>query len=63
MSKTTTVTNTSSAGKAFSVQATNFLIMNAGSRSARSIAAQLRRTVKSVRRKAEKLGLSLALNK
>lgn len=63
MSKTTTTTtNTRNAGKPFSGRATNFLVSNAGSLSARSIAGRLGRTVKAVRRKAEKLGLSLSVN-
>lgn len=49
------------AGKLFSVTAVNFLEFNAGSLSASSIASRLGRTTKSVRRKAEKLGLSLAV--
>ena len=49
-------------GTPFSSAAINFLVSNAGKRSATSIASQLRRTVKSVRRKAEKLGLSLRVN-
>ena len=64
MSKTTTTTstNTRSAGKAFSLTAVNFLVTKAGTMSAKSIAGRLGRTVKSVRRKAEKLGVKLALS-
>ena len=63
MSKTTNAsTSTRSSGKAFSDTAINFLLINSGKMSAKSIANRLGRTVKSVRRKAEKLGLSLALN-
>lgn len=62
MSKTTTSASTRNAGKAFSVRATNFLILNAGSMSAKSIAGRLGRTTKAVRRKAEKLGLKLSVN-
>ena len=64
MSKTTTTTSgsTRNAGKVFSDRAVNFLIGNAGSLSARAIAGILGRTTKSVRRKAEKLGLSLSVN-
>lgn len=51
------------AGKPFSVKAVSFLTKNAGKRSAVSIANQLGRTEKAVRRKAEKLGLSLAVNR
>lgn len=62
MSKTTTTTVTRNAGKAFSVKALNFLVGNAGILSAGKIAGRLGRTVKAVRRKAEKLGVSLRLN-
>ena len=62
MSKTTTSSSTRNAGKAFSDRAVNFLILNAGSLSAKSIAGRLGRTTKAVRRKAEKLGLSLSVN-
>ena len=50
------------AGKPFTDKAVTFLVKNAGRRSASSIASQLGRTEKSVRRKAEKLGLSLAVD-
>lgn len=50
------------AGKVFSDKAVSFLVSNAGKMSASSIAGRLGRTVKSVRRKAEKLGLSLSVN-
>lgn len=50
------------AGKPFSEKATNFLVSRAGEMPARSIARILGRTEKAIRRKAEKLGLSLALN-
>jgi len=56
----TTVRN---AGKPFSEKAVSFLLKNAGKRSAVSIANQLGRTEKSIRRKAEKLNLSLAVSK
>lgn len=59
MSKTTK--NARNAGKVFSTRATLFLVNNAGTLSARSIAGILGRTVKSVRRKAEKLGISLSV--
>lgn len=49
------------AGKPFTERAVNFLTTRAGKQSASSIARQLGRTEKSVRRKAEKLGLSLRL--
>ena len=62
MTKTTNTTNTRNAGKVFSDKATGFLLASAGVISARKIANRLGRTVKSVRRKAEKLGLSLSLN-
>lgn len=68
MAKTTTTTNTTTtntttrnAGKPFTDKAVNFLMKRAGKQSASSIARQLGRTEKSVRRKAEKLGLSLRL--
>lgn len=51
-----------SAGKPFSDKATNFLVSKAGQMSAKSISRILGRTEKAVRRKAEKLGVSLALN-
>ena len=57
-----TSTNTRNAGKAFSDRAVNFLIGNAGLLSAKSIAGQLGRTTKAVRRKAEKLGVRLSVN-
>jgi len=57
-SSNTTVRN---AGKLFSGRAVNFLFLNAGVLSAKSIAGRLGRTTKSVRRKAEKLGISLSL--
>ena len=50
------------AGKPFTEKAVAFLLKNAGKRSAKSIAGQLGRTEKAIRRKAEKLGLSLAVN-
>ncbi len=59
----TTRTVTRNAGKLFSAKAINFLVSKAGNQSANSIARQLGRTVKAVRRKAEKLGVSLALSK
>jgi hypothetical protein len=62
MSKTTNTTSTRSAGKVFSDVALNFILGNAGTMSAKSIANRLGRATKSVRRKAEKLGLSLALS-
>jgi hypothetical protein len=57
-----TKTSPLNAGKAFSVRAVNFLVNFAGIRSAGSIAGTLGRTPKSIRRKAEKLGVSLAVN-
>lgn len=50
------------AGKSFSSKATAFLVRNAGVMSAKSIAGVLGRTEKAVRRKAEKLGISLAVS-
>lgn len=58
MSKTKTPRN---AGKPFSGRAVHFLLENAGHLTTRSIAARLGRTVKAVRRKAEKLGVSLSV--
>ena len=55
------VNRTGNAGKPFSDAAVNFLVSNAGVRSASSIAGTLGRTTKAVRRKAEKLGISLAV--
>jgi hypothetical protein len=52
---------TRNAGKMFSDKAVNFLVINAGVLSAKSIAGRLGRTTKAVRRKAEKLGISLSL--
>lgn len=59
MSKT--VTSPRNAGKVFTAQATNYLVNNAGVLSAKTIAGRLGRTTKAVRRKAEKLGISLSL--
>lgn len=56
-----TKSNVRNAGKLFSDRAVNFLIVNAGTLSAKSIAGRLGRTTKAVRRKAEKLGISLSL--
>lgn len=50
------------AGKTFSPKATTYLMKNAGKMKAVSIANVFGRTEKAVRRKAEKLGLSLAIN-
>ena len=49
------------AGKLFTTTAVDFMYTNAGTLSATTIAKRLGRTVKSVRRKAEKLNLSLSL--
>jgi len=54
--------NLRNAGKPFSLKAESYLAKNAGSMAAGSIANVLGRTEKAIRRKAEKLGLSLALN-
>lgn len=56
-----TTVSTRNAGKVFSEKAVNFLVNNAGVLSASSIAGRLGRTTKAVRRKAEKLGISLSL--
>lgn len=61
MSTTTTTTTVRMAGKTFSTRATTFLINNAGVLSASAIGRRLGRTEKSVRRKAEKLGISLSV--
>jgi hypothetical protein len=61
-STTTTTKQPRNAGKVFSSNAEIYLINNAGRMSAKSIAGVLGRTVKAVRRKAERLGVSLALN-
>ena len=61
MSSTSTTTVLRNAGKPFSDKAVNFLVNNAGVLSASSIAGRLGRTVKGIRRKAEKLGISLSL--
>lgn len=58
MSMNSNGTNTRT-GKKFTSGSVNFLTSNAGKMSAKSIANILHRTEKSVRRKAEKLGLSL----
>ena len=57
-----TITTPRNAGKVFSSRATSYLVRNAGLMSAKSIAGVLGRTEKAVRRKAEKLGISLAVN-
>ncbi len=49
-------------GKPFSIKAVNLLYSKAGVLSAAVIAKRLGRTEKSIRRKAERIGLSLALN-
>lgn len=54
--------NLRSAGKPFSPRAVSYLLKNAGKMKASSIANVLGRTEKSIRRKAEKLGVSLAVN-
>ena len=49
-------------GKLFSNSNISFIINNAGKMKASSIANVLHRTEKSIRRKAEKLGISLRFN-
>lgn len=49
-------------GKKFTVGALNFLTTRAGKMSARKIANVLHRTEKSIRRKAEQMGVSLRVN-
>lgn len=61
MSSTSQVKVVRNAGKPFSDKALTFLINNAGVMKASSIAGRLGRTTKAIRRKAEKLGLSLLL--
>lgn len=56
-----TTTTLRNAGKPFSVKAVNFLVSKAGKQPAGSIARQLGRTEKAIRRKAEKLGISLSV--
>jgi hypothetical protein len=51
-----------SAGKQFSERAVSFLVGYAGVRTVKSIANSLGRTPKAIQRKAEKLGISLAVN-
>jgi len=46
-------------GKVFTDKATSFLVKNAGVMPTTKIASRLGRTTKAIRRKAEKLGLSL----
>ena len=48
--------------KVYSAFAISYIIENAGVKSAGNIAKKLKRTVKGVRRKAEKLGISLRVN-
>jgi len=50
------------AGKLFTTKAVDFIYDNAGYKTANQIASRLGRTTKSIRRKAENLGLSLAVN-
>lgn len=57
-----TSTQVRNAGKVFSSKATNYLLSNAGRLPAKSIAGVLGRTEKAVRRKAERLGISLAVS-
>ena len=58
-----TIQTTVTTGTLFSSNAVSFIVKNAGKLKAKSIASILHRTEKSVRRKAEKLGISLRLNK
>ena len=46
-------------GKKFTQGSVNFILRNAGKMTATKMASVLHRTTKSVRRKAEKLGISL----
>ncbi len=50
------------AGRPFTLAALNFLIANAGVIPVTKIASRLGRTTKAIRRKAEKLQISLAVN-
>lgn len=58
---TTRNTPPRNAGKPFSERAVNFILRNAGKMSASAMAGRLGRTVKSVRSKAERLGVPLSL--
>jgi hypothetical protein len=58
---TSKVATKRNAGKFFSEKAIKFLVSRAGKSTAKAIANQLGRTEKSIRRKAEKMGLSLAV--
>lgn len=53
---------TRSYGKPFSLRAVRFLLNNAGTMSTTGIANRLGRTVKSIRNKASRLGVSLTLS-
>ncbi len=57
----TTTTTLKMAGRPFTIAAVNFLVTNAGFITANAIANRLGRTTKAIRRKAEKLNISLAL--
>ena len=61
MASTSTSTNLRMAGKPFSQAAVNFLVSNAGYLTTAQIARRLGRTPKAIRRKAEKLNVSLAV--
>lgn len=50
-------------GKLFTESSINFIKKNAGKMTAKAIANVLHRTEKSVKRKAEKLGISLRVKK
>ncbi len=57
-----TATTLKMAGRPFTPAALNFLLSNAGVLTATTIAGRLGRTTKAIRRKAEKLNVSLAVN-
>jgi len=49
------------AGKSFTTAAVKFIVTNAGDLTTRQIASRLGRTPKSISRKADRLGISLAV--
>ena len=57
--KGASMTNPSNNGKSWTTTAIDYLVTNSGYKSTKSIAAKLRRTVKAVQRKAEKMDISL----
>jgi len=61
MAKKTTTKTPRNAGKYFTPKAVDFIYDNAGSLTAAQIGKRLGRTTKAIRRKAEKLEVSLAV--